>query len=237
LPVTCLRSWQALAFKPQTGQRGQSCGASLKSPCAALKPRFGVLQAGNSAARLAGLECASCSHSLLLTSDVHRAKSKAPPLHETNPQGWDPKAFLRNQGAATRLLRMRQSARQRPRNPLPRYLRITGATVCLLISFFRQYAESNQSASPLAPLLVLQRPQHRAMFHSFGCLRESSSICSQLARLLRLRAPILNLSLQYTQDLSLRSTCLTTRSGMRYFVPFLRTRDETPHLFVIDTSG
>jgi len=128
-------------------------------------------------------------------------------------------------------------ARQRPRNPLPKYLRITGATVCLLISFFRQYAESNQSASPLAPLLVLQRPQHRAMFHSLGFLRESSSICSQLARLLRLRAPILNLSLQYTQDLSLRATCLTTRSGMRYFVAFLRTRDEIPHLFVIDPSS
>jgi len=40
---------------------------SLKSPCAALKPRFGVLQVGNSAARLAGLKCAPWSHSLLLT--------------------------------------------------------------------------------------------------------------------------------------------------------------------------
>ena len=128
------------------------------------------------------------------------------------------------------------SARQRPRNPLPRYLRITGATVCLLTLFFLQYAESNHSASPLCPLLVLQQPQHRAMFHSVGCLRESSSICSQLARLLRLRAPILNLSLQYTQDLSLRATCLTTGSGMSYLVAFLRTRDGIPHLFVILTT-
>src|SRR5260370_9802715 len=71
------------------------------------------------------------------------------------------------------------------------------------------------------------------MFHTFGCLRESSSICSQLGRLLRLRAPILNLSLQYTQDLSLRATCLTTGSGMSYLVAFLRTRDGIPHLFVI----
>ncbi len=47
------RSWQALAFRPPTGQRGQSCGASLDSPCAALKPCFGVLEAGNSAARSA----------------------------------------------------------------------------------------------------------------------------------------------------------------------------------------
>jgi len=61
---------------------------------------------------------------------------------------------------------------QRPGNPLSKYLRITGATVCLLISFSLQYAESNHSASPLGPLLVLQRPQHRATFHIFGCLTE-----------------------------------------------------------------
>ena len=36
-------------FKPPTGQRGQSCGASLKSPCAALKPAFLVLKAAKSA--------------------------------------------------------------------------------------------------------------------------------------------------------------------------------------------
>jgi len=122
--------------------------------------------------------------------------------------------------------------RQRPRNPLPRYLRITGATVCLLIFFLLQYAESNHSSSPLR-LLELQLLQHRAMFHTFGCLRERPSICSQLATFLRLRAPIRNLSLQYTQRLSLRATCLTTRSGISYFVAFLRTRDEIPHLFGI----
>jgi len=49
LPVTCLRSWQALAFKLPTGQRRQSCGASPKSPCAALKPAFRGLQAAKSA--------------------------------------------------------------------------------------------------------------------------------------------------------------------------------------------
>jgi Transmembrane secretion effector len=40
LPATSYRSWLALAFKPPTGQRGWSCGASLKSPLAALKPAF-----------------------------------------------------------------------------------------------------------------------------------------------------------------------------------------------------
>ena len=127
----------------------------------------------------------------------------------------------------------RRMANQRPRKPLPRYLRITGATVCLLLLFSLQYAEPNHFASPLGPLLVLQRPQHRAMFHTFGCFSEDPSKCSQLARLLRLRVPILNLSLQYTQDLSLRATRLTTESGMSYLVAFLRTRDGIPHLFVI----
>lgn len=61
-------------------------------------------------------------------------------------------------------------------------------------------------------------------------------MCSQLARLLRLRVPILNLRLQYTQDLSLRATCRTIRYGMRYFLAFLRTRNEIPHLFVISSS-
>src|SRR5260370_39026941 len=75
------------------------------------------------------------------------------------------------------------------------------------------------------------------MFHTFGCLRESSSICSQLGRLLRLRAPILNLRLQYTQDLSLRATCLTTGSGMSYLVAFLKTRDGIPYLFVISSPS
>jgi hypothetical protein len=109
--------------------------------------------------------------------------------------------------------------------------------VCLLIFFFLQYAESSHFASPLGPLLLLQQPQHRAMFQTFGCFTESSSICSQLARLLRLRAPILNLSLQYTQDLSLRATCLTTGSGMLYFVAFVRTRVGTPQLFVISSPS
>ena len=127
--------------------------------------------------------------------------------------------------------------RQRPCNPLPRYLRITGATVRLLILFFLQYAESNHSASPLGPLLVLQLPQHRVMFHTFGCLTERPSMCSQLARLLRLRVPIPNLSLQYTHDLSLRATCRTIRGGMRYFFAFLRTRDGIPHLFVISSPS
>jgi hypothetical protein len=57
-------------------------------------------------------------------------------------------------------------------------------------------------------------------------------MCSQLARFLRLRAPIVNFSLQYTQNLSLRATYLTTRSGMSYFVAFLRTREEIPYLFL-----
>jgi len=67
----------------------------------------------------------------------------------------------------------RQSPRrQRPRDPFPRYLRTAGATVYLLILFFLQYAESNHSASPLGPLLVLQRPQHRATFDTFGYFSE-----------------------------------------------------------------
>jgi len=64
-------------------------------------------------------------------------------------------------------------------------------------------------------------------------------MCSQLARFLRLRAPILNFSLQYTQNLSLRATYLATWSGMSYFVAFLRTREEIPYLFLrisIDAS-
>jgi hypothetical protein len=129
-----------------------------------------------------------------------------------------------------------QFLRRQPRNPLPRYLRTTGATVCLLIFFVLQYEESNQSASHFSPLLALQLPQHRVMFHTFGCLTERPSMCSQLARLLRLRAPILNFRLQYTQDLSLRATCRTIRGGMRYFFAFLKTRDEIPHLFVISSS-
>jgi hypothetical protein len=61
---------------------------------------------------------------------------------------------------------------QRPRNPLPRYFRIKGETVRLLIFLFLQCEESNHSASPLALLLELQLPQHRATFHTFGCLTE-----------------------------------------------------------------
>lgn len=61
-------------------------------------------------------------------------------------------------------------------------------------------------------------------------------MCSQLAIFFRLRAPILNLSLQYTQYLSLEATRLAIRPGMPYFAAFLRALDGIPHLFFISAA-